>query len=80
MDIQSSNVVMYVYRLINGEIDVDKREYKKNIWMECRVQLGKLNWNRSNHRIFALLSRPVCSSASKTPSICFDLSLFKKNN
>ena len=31
MDIQSSNVVMYVYKLINGEIDVDKREYKKNI-------------------------------------------------
>lgn len=29
MDIQSSNVVMYVYQLINGEIDVDKREYKK---------------------------------------------------
>ena len=31
MDIQSSNVVMYVYQLINGEIDVDKKEYKKNI-------------------------------------------------
>lgn len=31
MDIQSSNVVMYVYQLINGEIDVDRREYKKSV-------------------------------------------------
>jgi len=29
MDIQSSNVVMYVYQLINGEIDVEKREFLK---------------------------------------------------
>jgi hypothetical protein len=29
MDIQSSDVVMYVYQLINGEIDVDKKVYKK---------------------------------------------------
>lgn len=29
MDIQSSTVVMYVYKLIDGEVKVDKIEYKK---------------------------------------------------
>jgi len=29
MDIQGSNVVTFVYQLINGEVKVDKLEYKK---------------------------------------------------
>ena len=29
MDIQSSTVVVYVYRLINGEVKVERTEYKK---------------------------------------------------
>jgi len=29
MDIQGSNVVTFVYQLINGEVKVDKLEFKK---------------------------------------------------
>ncbi|XP_022668883.1 vacuolar protein sorting-associated protein 29-like [Varroa jacobsoni] len=29
MDIQSSNVVVYVYRLVNGDVKVERTEYKK---------------------------------------------------
>lgn len=30
LDIQGTNVVSYVYQLINGEVKVEKSEYKKN--------------------------------------------------
>ena len=60
MDIQSSNVVTYVYQLIEGEVKVERIEYKKtpaNAWINAELKLER--WPRRWKGIVNLLFQKI---------------------
>ena len=40
LDIQGPNVVSYVYKLVDGEVKVEKSEYKKDMEASAEAETG----------------------------------------